>query len=311
MSNKKYMCIYHHNCTDGFGGAWVIRKALGEANVEFVSASYGDVPPLVKGYDVILVDFSYTRDVMIHLSQTANSILVLDHHESAKMELEGLAHDPECRCRCEVVFDMGRSGVRLAWDYYFGDYPEIPPLIAHIEDRDLWKFSLDNTRQIMASVFSFPYDFEVWDKLIEGTELSELLMEGKAIQRKHHKDVLELIEASEHKLVIAGHTIPATNCPYFMGSEVCEELLRKHEDAPFAAYYYRINPTRIKFGLRSTFKADEKKGIDRGRLNVRAIAQQYPGGGGHADSSGFSVLIEDFHKLETVQQETGDDRQEN
>jgi hypothetical protein len=24
------MCIYHGNCADGFGAAWVVRKALGE-----------------------------------------------------------------------------------------------------------------------------------------------------------------------------------------------------------------------------------------------------------------------------------------
>ena len=24
------MCIYHGNCADGFGAAWVVRKALGD-----------------------------------------------------------------------------------------------------------------------------------------------------------------------------------------------------------------------------------------------------------------------------------------
>lgn len=30
MSERKTMCIYHGNCADGFGAAWVVRKALGD-----------------------------------------------------------------------------------------------------------------------------------------------------------------------------------------------------------------------------------------------------------------------------------------
>ena len=33
---RKKMCIYHGNCADGFGAAWVVRKALG-SDVEFVA----------------------------------------------------------------------------------------------------------------------------------------------------------------------------------------------------------------------------------------------------------------------------------
>ena len=32
------MCIYHGNCADGFGAAWVVRKALGE--IDFHPGKY-------------------------------------------------------------------------------------------------------------------------------------------------------------------------------------------------------------------------------------------------------------------------------
>jgi len=82
----KKMCIYHGNCADGFGAAWVVRKALGD-DVEFVPGVYGQEPPDVTGKDVVIVDFSYKYDVLRALAVAANSIIVLDHHKSAADDL--------------------------------------------------------------------------------------------------------------------------------------------------------------------------------------------------------------------------------
>lgn len=62
MSNT--LCIYHGTCMDGFTAAWVVRKALGEG-VEFYAATHGDPPPDVTGKNVIMVDFSYKRPVLL------------------------------------------------------------------------------------------------------------------------------------------------------------------------------------------------------------------------------------------------------
>ena len=85
-NKSKTLCIYHGNCADGFGAAWVVRKALG-ANVEFVPGVYGQEPPDVAGKDVVLVDFSYKYDVLAELAWRAKSIIVLDHHKSAAEDL--------------------------------------------------------------------------------------------------------------------------------------------------------------------------------------------------------------------------------
>jgi hypothetical protein len=60
---KMSLCIYHNNCADGFGSAWVVRKALGDIN--FFGANYQEPPPNVAGEDVIMVDFSYKRPVLL------------------------------------------------------------------------------------------------------------------------------------------------------------------------------------------------------------------------------------------------------
>jgi len=61
--NNKKLCIYHGNCLDGFGAAWSVRHALGD-HVEFHKGIHQQPPPDVSGRDVVLVDFSYKKDVL-------------------------------------------------------------------------------------------------------------------------------------------------------------------------------------------------------------------------------------------------------
>lgn len=298
MSERKTMCIYHGNCADGFGGAWVVRKALGE-QVEFVAGVHGQEPPDVTDKDVIIVDFSYKYEVMARLSWKANSIIILDHHKSAAEDLgkfppfhagvrvDGRHPDGAVALGWESAhismnsqnspaiaccFDMNRSGAMLAWDHFFpGQEP--PMLLRHIEDRDLWLFQLDGTREIQANLFSYPYDFEVWDTLM-ATDVQSLRSDGAAIERKHQKDVAELVAVTKRRLVIGGHDVPVASLPYTLTSDA-GHLMAQGE--PFAACYWDTPDGRV-FSLRST---------DDG-MDVSEIAKQY-GGGGHRNASGFRV----------------------
>jgi len=298
MSEHKTMCIYHGNCADGFGAAWAVRKALGDT-VEFVAAKHGEVPPDVTNLDVIIVDFSYKRDALAEMGKVANSILVLDHHKTAQADLD--CFDPfEAGVRTDrtdfgapkqlgwetalaiasergaprvaVCFDMHRSGAMLAWDHFHpGQQP--PRLLQHIQDRDLWLFKLDGTREIQANLFSYPYDFEVWDKLM-AADVDSLRSDGAAIERKHHKDIAELVAVTKRRMIIGGYDVPAANLPYTLTSDA-GHLMTQGE--PFAACYWDT-PEGRSFSLRST-----NEGVD-----VSEIAMQY-GGGGHRNASGFRV----------------------
>lgn len=258
------MCIYHGNCADGFGAAWVVRKALGD--IEFHPGKYQEAPPDVAGKDVVLVDFSYQRPALLEMAEKANSILILDHHKTAAEDLVDLPANVTCK------FDMSRSGAMLTWDHFFPN--EAPPtLLLHIEDRDLWRFALQNTRQIQANLFSYPYDFQVWDELM-AADVSALVAEGNAIERKHFKDLRELLGVTTRDMVIGGHRVPVANLPYTMSSDAGHEMAKGR---PFAACYWDTPEGRV-FSLRSS--AD---GVD-----VSEVAKQY-GGGGHRNASGFKV----------------------
>jgi oligoribonuclease NrnB/cAMP/cGMP phosphodiesterase (DHH superfamily) len=258
------ICIYHGNCADGFGAAWVVRKALGEMNSH--PGKYQEPPPDVTGKDVVLVDFSYKRPVLMEMAEKANSILILDHHKTSAEDLVDLPANVTAK------FDMNRSGAMMTWEHFFPSKTP-PPLLLHIEDRDLWRFALQNTRQIQANVFSFPYDFQVWDTLM-ATAPAALATEGEAIERKHFKDIRELLGVTTRYMVIGGCRVPAANLPYTMSSDAGHELAKGQ---PFAACYWDTPEGRA-FSLRSS---------DDG-ADVAEVAKQY-GGGGHRNAAGFKV----------------------
>lgn len=269
----KNLCIYHGNCADGFGAAWAVRHALGD-DVEFHAGHYGHEAPEVTGRDVIMVDFSYKRDVLVKMAMAANSVTILDHHKSAESDLVDLPGN------VTAIFDMNRSGAMMAWEYF--NKGEAPWLVKHIEDRDLWRFKLAGTKEIQAAVFSYPYDFEVWDQLMT-RETWALEEEGSAILRKHMKDVNELIKVAAHRTTIAGYDVPVMNAPYFYSSEAGNIM---SEGEPFAACYYENAKGRV-YSLRS-----KENGVD-----VSVIASLF-GGGGHKNAAGFRI---DFDKLNTLQ----------
>lgn len=293
---KNPICIYHGNCADGFGAAWVVRRAIPEC--EFHAGVYQNPPPDVRGRDVVLVDFSYKRPVLEGMARVAASLLIIDHHKTAIDELSDLMRVNDLRHHqvnsyqdvCEGVtpswyshFDLERSGAGLAWDFFFPDEKR-PELISRIEDRDLWRFAYPDTRAIQAAVFSYPYDFDTWDMLFKA-DLNVLRTEGEAIERKHFKDIGELIGVVTRPMTIAGHTVPVANLPYTLTSDAGHKLA---QGKPFAGCYWDTPEGRV-FSLRST---------DDG-LDVSTIAKQY-GGGGHRNASGFRVAYADLGQFEVA-----------
>jgi len=259
------LCIYHGNCADGFGAAWAVRHAL-YSEMDYHAGTYNETPPDCTGREVIMVDFSYQREVLLEIAAVAKSVLILDHHKSAAAQLVDL---PE---NVTATFDMDRSGAMIAWEH-FNPNQTAPALLLHIQDRDLWRFDMEGTREVTSALFSYPYDFLYWDQLME-TDIQELKDEGKAILRKHFKDVNELIDSNAHRADIAGVNVPAINAPHFFSSDI-GHIMSKNE--PFSCCYWDTEAGRT-YSLRSA--AD---GAD-----VSEIAAAF-GGGGHKNAAGFKL----------------------
>lgn len=257
--------IYHANCDDGFGAAWAARRGFGETDVVFIPAKYGGAPPEVEGHDVFIADFSYPREVLWEMFNKAASIVVLDHHKTAEANLQDLSF---------CTFDMNRSGARMAWDHLFpGGTP--PKLIQYIEDRDLWRFALPDSKAITAWIRSYPRDFESWDELSSRLddidEFNVAVQDGYAVLRSQRMQIERLCE-NARRGVIGGHDVPILCSPLYQ-SELGHELAKGEA---FAAVWTFTSDGGRAWSLRSN-----DQGVD-----VSEIAKKC-GGGGHARAAGF------------------------
>ncbi len=251
--------LYHADCLDGFGAAWAIWKKYPGAR--YLPVEHGLSPPSGLDNDhVVMVDFSYPREIIERLAESTASLRILDHHVTAQAALAGLPY---------AYFDMKKSGAVLAWEWA---HPEPAPwLLQYIQDKDLWEWRLPKSREINAALDSYPFDFQVWDGLSQDT----LEIEGRAILRR--EDVLIAKIVKESVLVgFEGETVPAVYSPV-MTSQIGERLCR---DYPFCIIWHQRNGRRY-FSLRSK----------PGAADVSAIAVRH-GGGGHVNAAGFSVALE-------------------
>lgn len=293
---KPDICIYHAPCQDGFTAAWAVWKRW--PDIQFHPGVYGESPPDVKDKHVLIVDFSYKRAVLDEMLQTAASVVIIDHHKTALADLEefrfeesspgaisaddipGMLRDLLALDRhpCVAIFDMKRSGAMMAWQFCHGG-AQAPILVEHVQDRDLWRFEMFGTREVCADLFSRPCSFEVWDDLataLDDPDMANRIFDGgAAIERKHHKDVKELLRVCTREMIIGGHCVLVANIPYTMSSDAANILA---EERPFGACYFDNADGYRVFSLRSK----------DGGEDVSKIAASY-GGGGHARAAGFTA----------------------
>lgn len=292
------LCIFHGHCADGFTAAWAVRQRFGEG-VEFTQGVYGRPAPDVTGKHVLLVDFSYKIDVLREMGKVAASITIIDHHKSAAEDLAPFIVEPAMmdltptefaelshfagRLPIRAMFDMDRSGAGMAWDF-FNPSLERPRIISYVEDRDLWRFNEPHSREVSSYIFAHEYTFTDWDALAGQIEidLDTVVAGGRAIEKKHHKDIAELLRQTQREMVIGGYRVPVANLPYTLASDGANKMAstpRADGTLPaFAACYFDNNAGRRAFSLRA---------IDGG-ADVSQIAAMY-GGGGHAKASGFGA----------------------
>lgn len=301
MSWKPDICIYHFPCDDGFAAAWVVRRRW--PDVTLAGTNYGLMFPDLdyRGKNILIVDFSYKPDALSELMMSfgARSIVMLDHHKTAEADLkefrvemcgsaEFVADDIDGMLRDLVElgrpaiaarFDMERSGASLAWEFCFPRQPQ-PRLIEFVEDRDLWRMRLPETRAFSLLLRSYDYDFELWSALchrIESAGLTPIMAEARAIERFYDRRLADMVPTATLKSIGKWSGVPVAHAPYSFASDLAHELLKAHPAAPFAAVVVDAYGGRT-YSLRS----------ENSREDVSAVAKTF-GGGGHRNAAGFRV----------------------
>lgn len=259
--------LYHANCIDGFGAAYIAKLARPDA--ELIPVRHDQPPPDVTGSEVYMVDFMYNkREQNQQVADQSIVLTILDHHkpnfEQAPLPDVG-------------VLDDTRSGTGITWDFFFPSKPR-PHWVDWTEDRDLWKFKLEGTREFHAYATSVPMTIEGWHDLTH-TSLTSVALAGKAIMRSMQQYVEACAERGYmnhmHKFNVSW-----VSCNAHIGwgvSELGHYLLERFPEAQYSEVYCDGADGKTQHSLRSR-SAEE--------CNVAHIAKAR-GGGGHPCAAGY------------------------
>lgn len=263
------LILYHGKCPDGFGGAYAAWKKFGD-KAEYRPVRYGKpVPTDLAGAHVYFIDFCYEQEVMDSIVAEAASVTVLDHHLGTRPVTESMP---------EHVFDNDRSGATIAWSFFHPDEP-VPSLLTFVEDDDIYRFALADTRAVLAYLIVQPYEFEEWDRLIaelDGRQTREAFF-LKARTYAEYFGLLAKYAADQAKMVsFEGYECAfATSHPLItMRSSVAAIL---HEKYPPISLVVSAHPEGFGVSIRGN-----------GTVDVAEIARKY-GGNGHPNSAGFAI----------------------
>ena len=211
-----------------------------------------------------MVDFSYKRPVLLEMAEKANSIPILDHHKTAAEDLVDLPanvtakFDMGAQRRNADVGALSRSGTATAPAAHRGPRPVALRAPEHAPDSGE-RLSFPTTSR--CGTRSWRRRQQHWRR------------EGEAIERKHFKDIRELLGVTTREMVIGA---PRSGGEPALHDEQRRRGTNWRKGRPFAARYRDTPEGRSSACGRAT------------TADVAEVAKQY-GGGGHRNAAGFRV----------------------
>ena len=282
--------FFHSPCQDGLASAWVAHKYAKENNLtyEFVGISNNS-----KGFEaditnknVIFFDYAPSDEQIQLLNQAAKQFFIYDHHKTNEQRLSSLTN---------VVFKMDKSGVGLAWEYFYpatstttSTATPMPQFLEMIQDRDLWTWKIPKSRAFCDGFFTYTVltdtreeSFELFDSVLNSPEkFDEIHTIGEVLEKKKKKQIAGIVaKAVTTTYTYKGHTVCIVNCDHELASDIGHTILKTH-DYDFAVCW-RYNHATEEYWL--SLRAD-------GKVDVSEICKEY-GGGGHKNAAGCTTKI--------------------
>lgn len=293
--------IYHNKCPDGIAAAWPFwrqnnfRYKTGKMKIE--GFSHGQPPPVhIKDEYIIIVDFCFSYQIIKEMSLKAKKIIIIDHHVSAKKELDKY----DLPQNVTLIYDLYRSGAQLAWDYVYNSSSR-PFFIDIIADRDLWRWQIKDSKEIgkaLATKGFYSWEnmeimYHIWMLGQEGLFLNEMLFIGRLVCEQEEKEISIICS----KAILSNFKCPNGNnyivkivsCPSNYRSEVGHRLCEGSVDfAVIWQYDFLLDEWWI------SCRGSEDKDLD-----LTEISSLFSRGGGHKNSAGFTIFGNRNEKLQT------------
>ena len=275
--------IYHTPCQDGYSAAFVayyhLVLKLG-LKIDLIPSHIKDEIDLerIVGKNVLMVDivspnFKEIRD-------KASNLIILDHHKTNEANLKDIPY---------AYFDMNKSGVGLAWEYFSKE--PIPLFLACIQDRDIWTWKIPESRCFCAGLEALVefHDIEfgiLTELMMNKKKFDEIYEIGKILNQLKMKKIksiasLEKPERNRFTTYIKDrkYTFYIYNITEFeLVSDLGNYVATNFECDFVVIWKYDHNKKEYYYSLRSI---PEKTDVSR-------IAELF-GGGGHRGAAGMAT----------------------
>ena len=303
--------IKHANCDDGWMAQLVVEHYLVRNNLKEVVYLDGDYANVdieywqekCRGKNVLVVDFSFKQPVKGAIEAACKSMLILDHHATAKEVLKNETFEDVTLENCEklleenkivALFDMERCGSRLAWEFFFPDQ-DLPRLLEYVDYQDRAVKGIARAQNFTYWLRSHPELYRTPDKHefiyeLDDDDVFEEALDNGAVVAAYHNvitgDLSETIRKAElvhgDEVVRIGYTIGS----YALASSAAN-VIAGFDDIDVGLVFYQSQNKDRPYGisLRS-----------RGTGKAKDLAEKL-GGGGHPDAAGVNMTVTEFLTL--------------
>ncbi|XP_023519513.1 uncharacterized protein LOC111782904 [Cucurbita pepo subsp. pepo] len=325
VNTKSTAVLYHYPCPDGAFAALAAHLYFSAASLPplfFPNTVYNplrtDQLPLHQIDDVYLLDFVGPFGFVEDLSSKVNRVVILDHHKTA---LEKLSDESSFGENVTKVIDIQRSGATIAFDYFkqkliqdahgnfdvgsshykvLDEFERMRRLYEYIEDGDLWKWSLPNSKALSSGFKDLNIEYDtllnpnLFDQLLS-LDMETMISRGIA-SLAHKQKLIEDALNQSYSITLGGGAfgrclaVDADSISE-LRSELGHQLATKSQYSNLrgiGAVVYRVpalgNDQMLKISLRSVRDEDTTR-----------ISQEF-GGGGHKNASSFMLSSTEFQK---------------
>lgn len=311
-NSSNTVVLFHAQCLDGLTAAYMAYRELGK-KAKYIPVNYNKPVPIeaLKAKYVFMVDFCYPLKEMRALAENTHAregyMVVLDHHETQKETMRVLKKESLYN-GSEIIFNQKMSGAGLAFMYfivgnaedeirkqthnkfiqYFDvsnsalPYDYLYKLACMVQDRDLWKWKLDESRPFSFWYYQNKQEFKTLEAIVEGrVSLFNATEKGRQVMEYHDSIVAKHVASAKEITLMdnEGNMHKGLFCfchDSRLVSDIGNELSKKSKTFG-AVVGFSSSSNEFVVGLRS-----DKR---RGNFNCTKIVLAY-GGGGHRNASG-------------------------